>query len=90
MSIRTVVKWLARWRVGDRTLLDRSSRPQRQPRRLVAAVAAQIVALRHTRAIDWEISATLQIPRSTVTRVLRTAGLNRLRNLEPGPPDAPL
>lgn len=85
VSIRTVAKWAARRRAGDVALFDRSSRPQRSPRQLPAERAAHIVALRHTRATSWEISATLQVPRSTVTRVLARAGLNRLRLLEPKP-----
>jgi transposase len=59
VSVRTVAKWRARGRAGDTTLLDRSSRPARQPRRLAVATAAQIVQLRHTRATAWQISAAL-------------------------------
>jgi transposase len=33
-SLRTAAKWLARFRAGDRELLDRSSRPSRSPKRL--------------------------------------------------------
>src|SRR5438874_10893338 len=53
VSVRTIAKWLAR----DRTALaDRSSRPQRQPRRTSVTAAAAIVALRPTRATAWQIS----------------------------------
>lgn len=45
-------------------------------------ITAAIVALRQTRAPSWAISAQLGVPRSTVTRVLARAGLNRLRLLE--------
>src|SRR5712692_9248216 len=83
ISVRTVAKWLARWRAGDTTLLDGSSRPQRSPRRLAGAREAQILQLRRTRATAWEITAALRIPRSTVALVLRRAGLNRLQALEP-------
>ena len=85
VSIRTVAKWTARRRAGDVALFDRSSQPRRSPRQLPAAQTARIIALRHTRATSWEISATLRVPRSTVTRVLARAGLNRLRLLEPKP-----
>ena len=65
VSVRTVAKWLAR----DRTALaDRSSRPQRQPRRTSVTAAAAIVALRRTRATAWQISTALGVPRSTVKR----------------------
>jgi transposase InsO family protein len=83
VSVRTVAKWLARERAGDPTLLDGSSRPRRQPRRLPLTQEAAILALRRTRATAWQISAALRVPRSTVTRVLQRAGLNRVAALEP-------
>lgn len=85
VSVRTVAKWRARARAGDTALLDRSSRPVRQPRRVAVATTAQILQLRHTRATAWQISAALAVPRSTVTRVLQQAGLGRLQALEPAP-----
>lgn len=85
VSVRTVAKWIARRRGGDQTLLDRSSRPHRCPRQLALEQTAQIVGLRQTRATSWEISATLRIPRSTVTHVLAKAGLNRVSALAPPP-----
>jgi transposase InsO family protein len=83
VSVRTVAKWLARDR-GE--LTDRSSRPHRQPRRLASTTEAAILALRRTRATAWQISTTLRIPRSTVTRVLARAGLNRLALLDAAAP----
>jgi transposase InsO family protein len=83
VSVRTVAKWLTRQR---RELGDRSSRPHRQPRRLAATTEAAIIALRRTRATAWQISTVLRIPRSTVTRVLARAGLNRLALLAPVAP----
>jgi transposase InsO family protein len=83
--VRTVCKWVARFRQGDRELLDGSSRPHRQPRRTATATVTQILALRRRRATAWEIAAQLQCPRSTVSRILRRAGLGRLRSLEPAP-----
>jgi transposase InsO family protein len=85
ISVRTVAKWRARSRQAD-GLSDGSSRPHRQPRRLAAPVEAAIVTLRRTRATAWQISAALQLPRSTVTRVLARAGLNRIALLEPVAP----
>jgi transposase InsO family protein len=84
LSVRTVAKWIARSRQAA-SLLDGSSRPHRQPRRLASRVEAAIVALRRTRATAWQISTALRLPRSTVTRVLARAGLNRLALLEPLP-----
>lgn len=85
VSVRTVAKWIARAR-HDAQLLDGSSRPHWQPQRLAASVEAAIVALRRTRATAWQISTALRMPRSTVTRVLARAGLNRIALLEPAAP----
>lgn len=85
ISVRTVAKWRARARQAD-GLTDGSSRPHRQPRRLAAPLAAAILALRRTRATAWQISTALRLPRSTVTRVLARAGLNRIALLEPAAP----
>ena len=85
ISVRTVAKWMARSRQAD-GLTDGSSRPHRQPRRLAAPLEAAIVALRRTRATAWQISTALRLPRSTVTRVLARAGLNRVALLEPPAP----
>lgn len=75
VSVRTVAKWLARQRAGDTQLDDASSRPHRQPRCVAPDRAAAIVQLRRTRATAWQISAALQMPRSTVAVVLRRVGL---------------
>src|SRR6478736_3644160 len=83
ISVRTVAKWMARAREAQ--LADGSSRPHRQPRRLAERLERAIVALRRTRATAWQISSALGIPRSTVTRVLARAGLNRVALLEPTP-----
>jgi transposase InsO family protein len=85
VSVRTVAKWVQRHRAGDTALEDRSSRPVRQPRRLDLARTAAIVAVRHTRASAWEISRRVGVPRSTVTKVLHRAGLNRVRALDAPP-----
>ena len=85
ISVRTVAKWMARARQASGST-DGSSRPHRQPRRLAAPLEAAIVALRRTRATAWQISTALRMPRSTVTRVLARAGLNRVALLEPPPP----
>jgi transposase InsO family protein len=85
ISVRTVAKWMRRARLGDAQLEDASSRPHRQPRTLDPVRSTAIVALRQQRATAWEISARLGVPRSTVTRVLHRAGLNRVHRLEPPP-----
>jgi transposase InsO family protein len=83
ISVRTVAKWVARARQAQ--LADGSSRPHRQPRRIGLRLERAIVALRRTRATAWQISTALGMPRSTVTRVLARAGLNRVALLAPAP-----
>lgn len=86
ISERTVYRWLARWRAGDRELLDRSSAPKRVPRRTPAAVEALIEQLRRLRLTSTRIAAELEMAVSTVGAVLKRLGLNRLSRLEPPEP----
>ena len=85
VSVRTIAKWIGRARQGDALLEDRSSRPHRQPRCTTAPQVAAIIAVRQTRAVAWEISRQLGVPRSTVTRILQRVGLNRVRCLDVPP-----
>jgi transposase InsO family protein len=85
ISVRTVAKWIGRARGGDTELDDRSSRPHHQPRTLDVVRTTAILVYRQQRATAWEISARVGVPRSTVTRVLRRAGLNRISRLDPAP-----
>lgn len=87
VSERTAYKWLARYRgEGHPGLLDRSSRPRRSPARIPAGWRDLILELRRSRKTGPEIADHLGIPRSTVARILRKAGLHRLRLLEPREP----
>jgi transposase InsO family protein len=87
VSERTVYRWLARWRAGDRRLVDRSSAPRRVPRRTPASTEALIERLRRLRFTSTRIAAELQMAVSTVGAVLARLGLNRLSRL--GPPEPP-
>lgn len=84
VSRTTAHKWLARWH-DDRTLRDRSSRPQRSPGRTPRMWEDMIVLLRRTRMTGPKIARELKLPAATVARVLRRHGLARLRDLEPQP-----
>jgi transposase InsO family protein len=87
VSVRTVYKWLRRYRLGGLPALeDASSQPCRQPRRTPPAVTARIVAARYERRTAWAIAVALQVPRSTVAAILARAGLNRLARLTPPAP----
>lgn len=82
VSERTVYRWLARWD-ADEAMTDRPSRPRTTPGRTPAAVEAEIERLRRLRFTSTKIAATLQLPVSTVCKVLKRIGLNRLSKLEP-------
>jgi transposase InsO family protein len=87
VSVRTVSKWLARFRAeGAEGLLDRSSAPCRVPRRTPAGRVELIAALRRLRMTAAEIAETLAMPLSTVSTVLTRIGLGRLSRLEPPEP----
>ena len=87
VSDRTVRKWLARFRTAGRAgLQDRSSRPQRSPRRLGGALERRIARLRDQRQTGAQIAAALDLPRSTVGDVLRRLGRGRLPPVVPRPP----
>jgi len=74
ISERTAYRWLARWRAGDRRLLDRSSAPKRVPRRTPRVVEALIEQLRRLRMTSTPIAAELEMAVSTVGAVLARLG----------------
>ena len=84
VSERTAAKWRARWRAeGERGLLDRSSRPLRQPRRTPLDRVEAVVRLRRLRMTAAEIAETLEMALSTVSLILKRTGLGRRSRLEP-------
>ncbi len=87
VSTRTAYKWLARFRSdGIVGLRDRSSRPLRMPRLTPSEWQQQVVSLRRDhRMTSPAIARQLRLPRSTVCRILRRAGIARLRDLDPPP-----
>src|SRR5215217_2267590 len=87
VSDRTAAKWLARWRAeGEAGLVDRSSAPKRVPHRTPALRVEAIVALRRLRMTAAEIAEVLSMALSTVSAVLRRAGLGKRSRLEPPEP----
>lgn len=84
VSERTAAKWRARWRAeGERGMVDRSSRPRRQPRRTPVDRVEAIVRLRRLRMTAAEIAETLGMALSTVSLILKRVGLGRRSRLEP-------
>jgi transposase InsO family protein len=84
---RTVRKWVKRFRAeGPAGLRDRSSRPLRLRSPTPEPVVARIIALRRQRQTGAQIAQDTGVSPATVSRVLRRAGLNRLKALEPAEP----
>jgi transposase InsO family protein len=83
----TARKWLGRYLAeGEAGLHDRSSCPQRSPRKIAAEKALAVVELRRRRLTQARIAASVGLSKSTVGRVLKRAGLSRLSDLEPCEP----
>jgi transposase InsO family protein len=84
---RTARKWLARFKVeGVAGLQDRSSRPKRLRKPISETAAARIVALRRERRTGKHIAREIGVSPATVSRVLKRAGLSRMKDLEPAEP----
>ena len=82
VSRRTVYRW--RRRAPD--FADRSCRPHRSPRRCPDALEATVLALRLDEKIGPDrIGPTLGLHASTVHRILRRHGAQRLNHLFPQP-----
>jgi transposase InsO family protein len=79
VSVRTVAKWVQRYRQGGIAALeDRSSRPGPPPQQTPPSTVAQIRLLRTTYGLPaWAIGRALGVPRSTVSAWLRRLGLSR-------------
>ena len=87
VSVRTVSKWLGRYRSeGEDGLFDRSSAPGSIPHRTPEDRVAAIAALRRLRMTGPEIAECLRMSLSTVSAVLTRIGLGKLSRLEPTEP----
>ena len=88
ISVRTVYKWLARYKAeGLKGLSNRPSVARRIAHRLPAAVVELIAELRRTaRMTARQIGKRLGQARSTVAAVLKRLGLHRLKLLDPPEP----
>lgn len=88
VSEKTVRKWLKRAQAAafPVRLLDRSSRPHRQPRKTSPSLEAQILSLRRQRRSYAQILMVLPISKASLSRILRRHGLHRLASLNPPKP----
>jgi transposase InsO family protein len=87
VSVRTVAKWVRRFKEGGVAALeDRSSRPGPPPHQTPPAAVALMRILREQHGLPaWAIGRALRIPRSTVSAWLRRVGLNRVPTALPVP-----
>jgi transposase InsO family protein len=81
VSRQTAHKWWGRYLAeGTAGLVDRSSRPHSCPHQTPARVERRIVALRQARKLGpARLAGIVDVPASTVHRVLVRNGINRLR-----------
>ena len=87
VSAKTSAKWTRRYRQSGRAgLKDLSSKPHRSPRQTPSNLLEKVLQRRRERRNGWQIARELGLSRATVSRILRRAGLNRLRSLDPPPP----
>jgi transposase InsO family protein len=84
VSWKTAAKWAVRYRTeGPGGMVDRSSRPHRQPNRTPAPVVRKIVHLRWKQRLGpVQIGDRLGMPASTVHAVLVRCRLNRLSHID--------
>ena len=87
VSEKTAAKWVRRYREGGAEALgDRSSRPRHCYRATPSTFIEKVLALRRLRWNGWRIAREVGLSRASVSRILRRAGMNRLRSLDPPPP----
>ena len=87
VSAKTAAKWVRRYRERGRAgLADLSSRPHRCPRQTPSILLEKVFQLRRQRLNGCHIAREPKLSRATVSRILRRAGMNRLRSLDPPPP----
>ena len=86
VSVRTVFKWLARFRAEGRAgLHDRSSRPKCSPRTIHPLRVARVLALRRRKLPGFQIARAAKLSKASVSRLLRRHAA-RLAVLTPPPP----
>lgn len=87
VSAKIVARWVERFKANGREgMTDRSSRPRKLYRPTEAATVERIVALRRQRLTGKHIASAAGVSPATVSRVLKRAGLSRLKDIEPAEP----
>lgn len=84
---KIVARWTERYLAEGRDgMQDRSSRPKVIPRQTAEALAERIITLRRQRLCGRHIAQQTGVSPATVSRVLRRAGLSRVKDLAPAEP----
>ena len=87
VSAKIVARWVERYKVEGRAgMADRSSRPGHMPQATDRSTVERIVALRRQRWTGKHIAIKVGVSPATVSRVLKRAGLSRLRDIDPAEP----
>lgn len=85
---RTAKKWLARYQCeGFDGLQDRSSRPHKLYNPTCTDKVARVIHLRRRKLTGTHIAKIVGVSAATVSRVLKRAGLSRMKDLEPKRPE---
>ncbi|MBO9127828.1 MULTISPECIES: IS481 family transposase [unclassified Rhizobium] len=87
VSPKIVARWAERFGASGRAaMMDRSSRPTSSPRQTHGGVVEQILHLRRQRLTGKHIAMETGVSPATVSRVLRRAGLSRMKDIDPAEP----
>ncbi len=87
VSTKIVARWVERFKAEGRVgMADRSSRPRRLRAPTPDALVELIVALRRQRLTGKHIALQTGVSPATVSRVLKRAGLSRLKDIDPAEP----
>lgn len=84
---KIVARWTARFQAEGRAgIQDGSSRPKTSPTQTAEAVAERIITHRRQRLCGGHIAEQTGVSPATVSRIVKRAGLSRLKDLAPPEP----
>ena len=84
---KIVARWTGRYRSGGRDAMrDRSSRPLHCPRQTDRVQALRVTELRRQRLTGAHIALETGVSPATVSRILKRAGLSRVKDIDPAEP----
>jgi transposase InsO family protein len=87
VTSKIVSRWVERHKTGGRAaMMDRSSRPKVIPRQIAQALTERVITLRRKRLTGKHIAMQAGVSPATVSRVLKRAGLSRMKDIEPAEP----